>query len=122
MSALRRLRDRYVAALAAESGAWAFVRWFAAGLVLQVLFMIPLMPLVLSALMLPDDLQPLVGSAAFFAAFLAVRVLLFALPCAEAGELKRRGSRTLWLACGVVFGMFALGAVAALEPRPAPRR
>lgn len=115
---IQRLRDRYVDALAAERGVLAFFKWFLIGLVLQVLFMIPLMPLVLSALLLPPDLQPLVGSAAFFAAFLAVRVFLFALPCAEAGELKRRGSRTAWLVCGVLFGMFTLGAAAALEPKP----
>jgi len=115
---LQKLRDRYVDAIAADRGALAFFKWFLIGMVLQVLFLIPLLPLVLSALLLPPDLQPLFGGAAFFAAFLAVRVFLFALPCAEAGELKRRGSRTAWLVCGVLFGMFALGAAAALEPKP----
>lgn len=116
---IRRLRDRYVDAIAADSGVVAAVKWFVIGVVLQVLFMIPLMPLVLSVLALRADLQPLVGGAVFFAAFLTVRVLIFALPCAEVGDIKRRGTRGLWLACGVLFGMFALAAAAALEPRPA---
>lgn len=114
---MRRLRDRYVDALAADRGGVAFVKWLVIGVVLQILFMIPLMPLVLSTLLLPEQYQPAVGSAVFFVAFLCVRYFLFAAPCAEAGAIKRRGTRTPWLIGGVVFGMFALGLVAALEPK-----
>ena len=118
---IARWNDAYVRALAAERGALAFVKWFAIGLVFQVAFMIPLLPLMLSTLLLPEALQPAVGTSVFFICFVTVRVFLFALPCAEAGRLKGRGSRTLWLASGVVFGMFALGACAALEPRGGAR-
>ena len=116
---IRRLRDGYVHGIASDRGALAFVKWFVIGLFLQVLFMIPLLPLMLATLTLREDLQPLVGSLVFFACFLTVRVFVFALPCAEAGRIKRRGERWLWLASGVVFGMFALGAAAALEPKGA---
>jgi len=111
-----RLHDGYVSRLAADRGALAFVKWFAIGLFLQVLLLIPLLPLMLATLKLREDLQPLVGSAVFFACFLTVRVFAFAIPSAEAGAIKRRGSRWLWLSAGVVFGMFALGVVAALAP------
>jgi hypothetical protein len=116
---IQRLREGYVGAVAADRGALAFVKWFVIGLFLQVLFLIPLLPLMLATLTLREDLQPLVGSLVFFACFLTTRVFLFALPCAEVGARKRRGQRWLWLTSGVVFGMFALGVAAALEPKGA---
>ncbi|MFI5345332.1 MAG: hypothetical protein ACHQ51_03050 [Elusimicrobiota bacterium] len=114
---IRKLREGFVDRVAADSGALAFFKWLIIGMILQVVCMLPFLPLVLATLLLPEDLQPLAGGVVFLGAFLLVRWFLFASPCAEVGQLKRRGGRTVWLATGLVFGMFTLGVAAALEPK-----
>lgn len=113
------LRRKYVSAVAAESGVVAFVKWWAIGLVLQTILIVPLIPLAFVGMAAPESARPLVGGAAFAAGFLCLRVFLFGVPCADVGALKRRGTRGLWLAGGVVFGMYALGLAAALSPEKA---
>jgi hypothetical protein len=114
---IRKLRDGYVDRVAAESGALAFVKWLVIGMFLQVVCMLPFTPLMMATMLLPEDAQPLAGGILFLTAFLLVRWFLFALPCAEVGVIKRRGSRNAWLICGLIFGMFTLGVAAALEPK-----
>ena len=73
---IRRLRDGYVDRVAADSGALAFVKWLVIGMFLQVVCMLPFMPLMLATMLLPEDVQPLAGGAVFLAAFLLVRLVL----------------------------------------------
>lgn len=112
-----RFRDACVDRIAAGSGALAFVRWLATGVVLQVLFMAPFTALLFLVFRLPEDVQPLAGGIVFLTAFLSARWFLFASPCAEVGVLKRRGSRGLWLVLGMLFGALTLASAAALEPK-----
>lgn len=114
-----RLYARYLDLLAADRGALAFIKWFVAGVLLQIVAMLPAVPLLAAAVVIPGDAGKYLAVAAFVAAFLAVRVFLFALPCAEVAERKGLGLRWVWGVGGFVFGQWVLGLVAALAPTPA---
>jgi len=108
---------KYLDLLAADRGVWAFFKWFVAGVVLQVVVMLPALPLLAVSVMIEGDAGKYLAVAGFLAAFAAARVFLFALPCGAVAERKGLGSRFGWGAGGFVFGQIALGLVAALPPK-----
>jgi hypothetical protein len=108
---------KYVDLLAADRGVVAFFKWFVVGFLLQVVAMIPVLPLLAFAVVTEGD----AGKAAAFAfliAFGAARVFLISLPCARVAERKGLGSRLAWGAGGLLFGQWILALAAALPPRP----
>ena len=115
---------KYVDWIAADRGVLAFFKWFFAGILLQVVFMLPAIPLLAAAAMIEGVAGKYLAVSGFLAAFVAARVFLFALPCSAVAERKGLGSRFTWGAGGLVFGQIVLGLVAALpsksaeEPRP----
>jgi hypothetical protein len=108
---------KYVDLLAADRGVLAFFKWFVLGILLQVAFMLPALPLLAAAVILEGDAGKYVAVSGFLIAFAAARVFLFALPCAAVAERKGLGSRLAWGAGGLVFGQIILGVAAALPPR-----
>jgi hypothetical protein len=113
-----RLYARYVDLLAADRGALAFVKWFFAGLLLQIVVLLPALPLLAAAIMVGGDAGRYLSSAAFLAAFAAARVFLFAVPCARVAERKLLPWPPAWGAGGLLFGQWVLGLAAALPPNP----
>ncbi len=107
---IARYYARYIDLLAADRGVIAFFKWFVVGFLLQIVFMLPVLPLLAVAVALEGDAGKSLAGAAFVAAFAAARVFLFALPCARVAERKGLGSRLAWGAGGFLFGQFALGA------------
>ncbi|MFI5348315.1 MAG: hypothetical protein ACHQ2Z_02120 [Elusimicrobiota bacterium] len=110
---------KYVDWISADRGVLAFFKWFVAGILLQVVFMLPAIPLLAAAAIIEGDAGKYLAVTGFLTAFAAARVFLFALPCASVAERKGLGPRFTWGAGGFVFGQIALGLVAALPPRSA---
>jgi hypothetical protein len=114
---IARYYAKYVDWLAADRGVLAFFKWFVLGVVLQVVFLLPALPLLAVAVILEGDAGRYLAVSGFLIAFTAARVFLFALPCAAVAERKGLGSRLAWGAGGLVFGQIVLGVVAALPSR-----
>ncbi len=109
----------YLDRLAADRGALAFAKWFLLGVVLQLSFMLPALPLLAVSVILQGEAGKVLAVAGFAGTFLATRVFLFVLPCASVAERKGLGSRATWGVGGFVFGPLVLGLLAALAPRNA---
>jgi hypothetical protein len=106
----------YVDRLAADRGVVAFVKWFCLGLMLQVAFMLPALPLLVVGVAIGGESAMTFAAILFVVAFLATRVFLFALPCKAVAERKGLSFPLGWAAGGLVFGPIATGVIAALSP------
>jgi hypothetical protein len=115
---ISRTYAKYVDRLASDRGLLAFFKWFVVGFLLQIVAMIPVLPLLAYAVLTEGDAGK-AAAAAFLTAFAAARVFLIALPCARAAERKGLGSRLAWGAGGLVFGQWMLALAASLPPRSA---
>jgi hypothetical protein len=116
---IARYYAKYVDLLAADRGVLAFFKWFVLGILLQVVFMLPALPLLAVSVLLEGEAGKYLAVSGFLIAFAAARVFLFALPSADVAERKGLGSRWAWGAGGLVFGQIVLGLVAALPPKAA---
>ena len=114
---ISRLYGRYVDLLAGEHGGVAFLKWFVLGVLLQIAFMLPAVPLVAASVLIEGDAGKTLAVSLFLAVFAAARVFLFAVPCARVAVRKGLGSRWAWGAGGLVFGQWILGLVAALRSK-----
>ena len=114
---ISRLYAKYLNLLAADRGVLAFFKWFVLGILLQVVVMLPAIPLLALGVVIQGDAGKFLAGAGFVAAFAAARVFLFALPCAAVAERKGLGSRFSWGAGGFIFGQIVLGLVAALPSK-----
>ena len=114
---IARYYAKYVDLLVADRGVVAFVKWFCLGFVLQVVFMIPALPLLIVGTAITDEGAMSATAAIFVVAFTATRVFLFALPCRDVAVRKGLRWPLIWAAGGLLLGQVALGVVAALEPR-----
>ena len=115
---IARYYAQYVDLLAADRGVVAFFKWFLLGFALQIVVMLPALPLLAVAVLIEGDAGKYLAASAFLSAFAAQRVFLFVLPCARVAERKGLGSRWAWGAGGLFFGQWILGLAAALPPRP----
>jgi hypothetical protein len=111
------LYAKYVDALAADRGVLAFFKWFFLGILLQIVFMLPSLPLLVVATMLEGAAGKYLAVASFLIAFAAARVFLFALPCSAVAERKGLGFGWVWGAGGLIFGQIVLGVAAALPSK-----
>ena len=114
---IARCYAKYLDLLAADRGVLAFFKWFFAGILLQVVFILPAIPFLALGVVIEGDAGKFLAGAGFVIAFAAARVFLFALPCAAVAERKGLGSRFSWGAGGFVFGQIVLGLVAALPSK-----
>ena len=110
---------KYLDLLAADRGVLAFFKWWVIGLALQIVVLLPALPLLVVAVALQGDAGKTVAVTGFLTAFGAARVFLFALPCARVAERKVLGSRWAWGVGGLLFGQWILGLAASLPPRAA---
>lgn len=109
----------YVDKIAADRGVLAFFKWWLAGFALQILLLIPALPLVVVGSVLRRDAGGSVAIFGFLTAFAAARVFLFVVPCARVAERKRLGAPWAWGAGGLVFGQWILAVAASVPPRAA---
>jgi hypothetical protein len=116
---IARYYAKYVDLAAADRGVLAFFKWFVLGILLQIVVMLPALPLLAAATLIEGDAGKYLAVGALLAAFAAARVLLFALPCASVAERKVLGSKLAWGAGGLLFGQWILALAAALPPKPA---
>ena len=110
----------YVDRMAADRGALAFFKWFMVGVVLQVAFIVPAAPLLALAMLTESDVAKIAALLVFLAAFAALRIFLFAWPCAEVSGRKGYHRPWAWFAGGLVFGQFATGLIGALPAKAPP--
>jgi hypothetical protein len=115
---IRRLYAAYVDRLAAERGMLAFIKWLLLGILLQLAFMLPALPLLAVSVLVEGEAGKFLAVAGFAVTFVATRVFLFVLPCASVAVRKNLGSRAVWGVGAFVFGPLALGLLTALSPRP----
>ena len=114
---IRRLYDAYVDRLAADRGVTAFVKWFAAGFLMQLAFVAPGLGLIAWGAAVARGVGSLIATLTFAALVLAARIFIFALPCKIAAERKGLGPWEYWGVGGFIFGPLALALVAALSPK-----
>lgn len=115
---IARYYARYVERVAADRGLLAFFKWWVAGFALQILLLIPALPLLVVASVLRQDAGGSVAVFGFLTAFVAARVCLFVVPCARVARLKGLGAPWAWGAGGLLIGQWCLALAAALPPRP----
>jgi hypothetical protein len=115
---IARYYAKYIDRVAADRGVLAFFKWFVLGLALQIVVLLPALPLLVVGVALQGDAGKTVAIYGFLTAFAAARVFLFALPCARVAERKGLGARWAWAAGGLLFGQWILGLAAALPPKP----
>ena len=116
---IARYYEKYVDLAAADRGLLAFFKWFVVGILLQVLVMLPAIPLLVVGVALQGDAGKTVAVASFLTAFAAARVFLFVIPCARVAERKALGAPWAWGAAGLVFGQWILALAASMPPRTA---
>lgn len=112
---------KYLDLLAAERGVLAFFKWWVLGIALQIVVMLPAIPLLVLGVALEGDAGRSVAVGSFLTAFTAARVFLFVIPCARVAERKVLGAPWAWGAGGLFFGQWILALAAALPPKPAGR-
>jgi len=114
---IARYYAKYVDKIAADRGVLAFFKWWLAGLALQILLLLPALPLLVVGTVLREDAGGSVAVFGFLASFAAARVFLFAVPCARVAARKGLGAPWAWGAGGLVFGQWILAVAACLPPR-----
>ena len=114
---IARYYAKYIDRVAADRGVLAFFKWFVLGLALQIVVLLPALPLLVVGVALQGDAGKTVAIYGFLTAFGAARVFLFALPCVRVAERKGLGARWAWAAGGLFFGQWILGLAAALPPK-----
>jgi hypothetical protein len=119
---IARYYEKYVALAAADRGLLAFFKWFVVGILLQVVVMLPAIPLLVVGVALQGDAGKTVVVASFLTAFAAARVFLFVIPCARVAERKVLGAPWAWGAAGLFFGQWILALAASLPPKSAEAR
>ena len=114
---IARYYAKYVDLVAADRGVLAFFKWWIAGLSLEILLLIPALPLLVVGSVLREDAGGSVAVFGFLTAFAAARVFLFAIPSARVAERKGLGVRWAWGIGGFAFGQWILAVAASLPPR-----
>jgi hypothetical protein len=117
---IARYYEKYVDLVAADRGLLAFFKWWIMGMALQIILMLPCLPLLVVGVALQGDAGKSVAVASFLTAFAAARVFLFVIPCARVAERKVLGAPWAWGAGGLFFGQWILALSASLPPKSAP--
>jgi hypothetical protein len=117
---IARYYAKYVERIAADRGVLAFFKWWVAGFALQILLLIPALPLLVVASVLRQDAGGSVAVFGFLTAFVAARVCLFVVPCARVARVKGLGAPWAWGAGGLLVGQWILAVAASLPPRTPP--